>query len=135
LSIPDAGFQFLIRDFVNRKTSLSAFYGPNTFRGRQSGYASQVRGDLQYLRSRGSEQIAAGSLDMSRAGVSSDHAERVMGHAIPGVEGVYDRYAYADEKARALKQLASLVGQILDPTKAGVVRLDERRRKSKTRRG
>jgi len=72
---------------------------------------------------------------MSRAGVSSDHAERVMGHAIPGVEGVYDRYAYADEKARALKQLASLVGQILDPTKVGVVRLDERGRKSKTRRG
>jgi hypothetical protein len=66
---------------------------------------------------------------MSRAGVASDHAERVLGHAIPGIEGVYDRYAYDDEKARALKQLASLVGQILDPSKASVVRLDERRRK------
>ena len=29
---------------------------------------------------------------MSRAGVSRDHSERVLGHAILGVEGVYDRY-------------------------------------------
>ena len=39
---------------------------------------------------------------MSRAGVRADIAERVMGHAIAGVEGVYDRHAYRDEKADAL---------------------------------
>jgi integrase len=52
---------------------------------------------------------------MSRAGVRPDIAERVLGHAIPGVEGVYDRYAYADEKADALKRLATLVDAILNP--------------------
>ena len=41
---------------------------------------------------------------MSRAGVSSEHAERVMGHVIPGVEGIYDRHAYFDEKADRARQ-------------------------------
>jgi hypothetical protein len=40
---------------------------------------------------------------MSRAGVQRDHAERVLGHAIPGVEGIYDRHSY---DADALRRLA-----------------------------
>jgi hypothetical protein len=43
---------------------------------------------------------------MSRAGVRPDIAERVLGHAIAGVEGVYDRHHYAEEKADALKRAA-----------------------------
>ena len=35
---------------------------------------------------------------MSRAGVSSEHAERVMGHAIGGVEGIYDRHTIATRR-------------------------------------
>ncbi len=52
---------------------------------------------------------------MSRAGVSSEHAERVLGHAIPGVEGVYDRHAYRDEKGDALRKLAALLDAIAHP--------------------
>ena len=52
---------------------------------------------------------------MSRAGVPRDHAERVLGHAIGGVEGVYDRHAYFDEKAAALDMLAKLVETIVNP--------------------
>jgi integrase len=52
---------------------------------------------------------------MSRAGVSSEHAERVMGHAISGVEGVYDRHSYRDEKADVLRKLAALVDCIVNP--------------------
>jgi integrase len=52
---------------------------------------------------------------MSRAGVSSEHAERVMGHAIGGVEEIYDRYSYADEKAEALAKLANLIDSIVNP--------------------
>jgi integrase len=52
---------------------------------------------------------------MSRVGVSSDIAERVMGHAIAGVEGVYDRHSYAGEKADALNKLATLIEQIVNP--------------------
>jgi integrase len=54
---------------------------------------------------------------MSRAGVESDHAERVMGHAVGGVEGVYDKHHYEKEKAAALAALAGLVERILHPSK------------------
>jgi integrase len=52
---------------------------------------------------------------MSRAGVPSEHAERVMGHAIAGVEGVYDVHEYRTEKAAALAKLAALIGRIIHP--------------------
>ena len=52
---------------------------------------------------------------MGRAGVRPDVAERVMGHAIEGVEGVYDRYAYRAEKTDALKRLAALIERIIEP--------------------
>jgi integrase len=52
---------------------------------------------------------------MSRAGVRPDIAERVLGHAIAGVEGVYDRHQYRDEKAFALAALAGLIETILSP--------------------
>jgi integrase len=52
---------------------------------------------------------------MSRAKVSSKDAERVMGHAIGGVEGIYDRHAYMDEKSDALAKLASLIDAIVRP--------------------
>jgi integrase len=51
---------------------------------------------------------------MSRAGVISEHAERVLGHVIRGVEGVYDRHAYTTEKANALAKLAALIEDITD---------------------
>jgi integrase len=58
---------------------------------------------------------------MPRAGVLSEHAERVMGHAIPGVEGVYDRHRYADEKAAALAKLAAVIERIVNPPEGDVV--------------
>jgi integrase len=57
---------------------------------------------------------------MSRAKVSSKDAERVMGHSLPGVEGVYDRYAYMDEKSEALQRLATLIDGIVNPRKVVV---------------
>lgn len=52
---------------------------------------------------------------MARARVDREIAERVLGHAITGVEGVYDRYDYFDEKADALAKLAGLVALVLNP--------------------
>jgi integrase len=52
---------------------------------------------------------------MSRAGIRPDIAERVMGHAINGVEGIYDRHSYADEKRDALQALANLIDGIIRP--------------------
>ena len=55
---------------------------------------------------------------MSRAGIRPDIAERVLGHAIVGVQGTYDRHSYREEKAHALKALASLIELIINPAPA-----------------
>jgi integrase len=52
---------------------------------------------------------------MSRAGVRPDIAERVLGHTIKGVEAVYDRHQYSEEKARALQMLARQIETIVKP--------------------
>ena len=52
---------------------------------------------------------------MSRAGVPSDIAERVLGHTIGGVRAVYDRHDFLVEKADALEKLAALVDRIINP--------------------
>jgi integrase len=65
---------------------------------------------------------------MSRAGVRPDIAERVMGHAIAGVEGVYDRHAYEDEKADALVRLATLIDAIVQP-RENVLPMEKRRKR------
>lgn len=66
---------------------------------------------------------------MARAGVPSDVAERVLGHVIPGVRGVYDRHSYADEKRNALERLAALIERILNPLPADIVPLISANRK------
>jgi integrase len=63
---------------------------------------------------------------MSRAGVRPDIAERVLGHAMDGVEGIYDRHRYDEEKAHALKSLAALIEKIVNPPADNVVSLNER---------
>jgi integrase len=52
---------------------------------------------------------------MSRAGVQSDHAERCLGHVIPGIRGVYDRHEFYQEKARAFEALAAQIERIVNP--------------------
>ena len=60
---------------------------------------------------------------MARAGVQSEIAERVLGHAIPGIEAVYNRHDYLSEKAAALQRLAALVERIVNPLSDNVVPL------------
>jgi integrase len=52
---------------------------------------------------------------MSKAGIPSDHAERALGHKMEVVRGVYDRFSYYDEKARAFEALAGQIERILHP--------------------
>jgi integrase len=50
---------------------------------------------------------------MAKCKVPRDISERVLGHAIPGVEGVYDQYDFFDEKVDALEQLSAMVAEIV----------------------
>ena len=52
---------------------------------------------------------------MSRAGVQPHIAELTLGHVQHGVQAVYDRHDYTEEKAIALRQLADLIDGILNP--------------------
>jgi integrase len=64
---------------------------------------------------------------MVRAGVRPDISERVLGHAIAGVEGTYDRHSYADEKRDALEKLAVMIEHILNPLAPKAEALGEHR--------
>jgi integrase len=66
---------------------------------------------------------------MSRAGVPSDHAERCLGHVLPGIRGTYDRHQYLNEKRRAFEPLATLIERIVKPAE-NIVALSESRAKA-----
>jgi integrase len=61
---------------------------------------------------------------MGRAGVRPDISERVLGHTIPGVEGVYDQFDYDSDKADALIKLAALVEKIINPPSGNVTDIE-----------
>jgi integrase len=58
---------------------------------------------------------------MARAGVRPDISERVLGHVIAGVEGVYDQHTYLEERRDALERLAAMVERIVSPPPESVV--------------
>lgn len=53
---------------------------------------------------------------MSRAGVSVDTAERVLGHVIGGVRRVYDIHPYVPEMRHAVEALSTAIQNIVSPT-------------------
>lgn len=59
--------------------------------------------------------------NLSKLGIPSDIGERVMGHVIGGVRGVYDRYDYLDEKRRALAVWQGHLARITGRTPGGNV--------------
>lgn len=48
------------------------------------------------------------STHMARIGILQEHIERVLGHVIPGMAGVYNKYSYLDEKRAALEKWGKL---------------------------
>jgi integrase len=63
---------------------------------------------------------------MSRACVLPHVAERVLGHSLGKIEGIYDRHGYDAEKADALRKLAALIERIVHgPAGGNVVELRE----------
>jgi integrase len=52
---------------------------------------------------------------MSRAGVTPDHAERCLGHVMPGIRDNYDRHEFYEEKRHAFDALAAQIERIVNP--------------------
>lgn len=57
-------------------------------------------------------------------------AEQVLGHAIEGVEGVYNLSLYFEQKAEALARVAGYLQQLVEPAPANVVTLARRKARS-----
>jgi integrase len=87
--------------------------------GRRFGSLSRRKADLE--KASGTSGWALHDLRrtartlLSRATVPSEHAERCLGHVIGGVQGVYDRHGYYDEKRLAYEKLATLIETIVNP--------------------
>jgi integrase len=58
--------------------------------------------------------------------ITVDHAERVLGHALPGIRATYDRHTYADEIRYAVEALAMQIETIINPPKGEVIPLRRR---------
>lgn len=67
---------------------------------------------------------------MSRIGVQTEIAERVLGHKQAGIIGVYDRHKYEPEMGNALATLAARIDLILHPEKKVVRHPAANRRKA-----
>ena len=52
---------------------------------------------------------------LSRSGVSADHAERLLGHILPGLRATYDKHLYRSEKLAALQKLQAALASIVHP--------------------
>lgn len=50
---------------------------------------------------------------LAKAGIAAHIAERCLNHKLKGVEGIYDRYDYLDERRGALVQISSLLAPII----------------------
>ena len=64
---------------------------------------------------------------MAASGVRPEVSERVLGHVIRGVEGVYDRHHYEPEKRAALEALAQRVAIIVEGKGATILDIAQRR--------
>jgi integrase len=64
---------------------------------------------------------------MARARIPDATAERVLGHAVTGVQGTYNRHDYAREKATAVATLATVVKGIVNPHRGNVISMPGRR--------
>jgi integrase len=58
---------------------------------------------------------------MAAAGVNPDHAERALGHALPGIRKNYDCHSFRSEKAVAFEMLATRIERLVNPPKGGNV--------------
>ena len=56
-----------------------------------------------------------------RAGIDVRVAELILGHAIKGPEGIYDRYSYFEEKSHGLNLMAALIDDIVHGKPGGKV--------------
>jgi integrase len=64
--------------------------------------------------------------NFSRIGVAADIGERVLGHAVPGLRGVYDRHSFVPEMRECLERWEGRLLSIINPPPANVTPMKRR---------
>ncbi len=103
IAIIEAQPKFAHNDFVFANNRS----GFNSRLKREFDEACDVRGWRAHDLRRTSRSL------MGRAGVLSEHAERVLGHSLGQIEDTYNRYSHDAEKGYALERLAVLISIIV----------------------
>lgn len=111
--------------FPNRRSSKQPHMGQDTLNraisklfGREPGKKPQPEnkmGDLAEFTVHDLRRTCRSLL--AAAGVPGHIAERCLNHKLKGVEGIYDRHDYFEERKEALTKVAELVAPIIDKNK------------------
>lgn len=94
-------------DTLNR--AISKFFGREPGKQQQS---PNLMGDLEYFTVHDLRRTCRSLL--AAEGVPGHVAERCLNHKLKGVEGIYDRYDYFDERKAALTKVADLVAPVIN---------------------
>lgn len=107
--------------FPNRRASKVPHMGKDTLNraiaklfGREAGRKKQPpnkMGDIEYFTVHDLRRTCRSLL--ASAGVPNHIAERCLNHKLKGVEGIYDRYDYLDERRQALSNTLQLTSKYI----------------------
>jgi integrase len=86
-------------------------------------WIERVRRDAGLINARLHDLRRTMRTGMAELGIPFEIAERALNHAIPGLQSVYDRHSYANEKRRAFQLWAEHVLAIAEEREAKVVAL------------
>jgi integrase len=86
-------------------------------------WIERVRRDAGLINARLHDLRRTVRTGLSELGIPFDVAERVLNHAMPGLQSVYDKHSYGGEKRRALQLWAEHVLAIAEEREAKVVAL------------
>lgn len=110
--------------FPNRRNSKSPHMGKDTLNraiaklfGKEPGKKNQPSrrmGDVAEFTVHDLRRTCRSLL--AALGVPGHIAERCLNHKLKGVEGIYDRYDYLDERKQALVKIAELVSPLINKT-------------------
>lgn len=108
--------------FPNRSKSKKPHMGNDTLNraisklfGREPGRKAQPPNKMGELSHFSVHDLRRSSRSlMAKVGVPGHIAERCLNHAIRGVEGIYDRYDYFDERKEALERIMVVLAPIIN---------------------
>ena len=108
--------------FPNRSRSKNPYMGEDTLNraisklfGREAGRKVQPPNKMGEIEHFSVHDLRRTSRSlMAKVGVQGHIAERCLNHAIRGVEGIYDRYDYFDERKEALEKVINVLVPIVN---------------------